>query len=336
MRFVQGFVLTLGLLLASAAALNYVVNPYALYPLQLFVPASANALESSLREIEKPQFQPQLVVLGSSRSARLRPADLDCFSGMTSANTAYAGGTPQGYYALTAYLLEHKPKPKLLIVGLDVEAFKADAKFADRIANVPRLRRYVDSASLAQALWMDATNLVSLAQVTDSLRVVAQALWEPNAGAAELARKVESSENRREATPAETIAHNLGRYAGYTTLSPEEEAYLEALLRLAQEQGIQVKLFITTMHPQLVEALNRQGLYPARLSEVRALLRGLQARYAFTVHDFSTPDKFGGNNSDFFNLSHIDEVNSARLIGALFAEQDRAALCAGALPQKGN
>src|SRR4051794_26896850 len=105
MRFVTFFFLTLGLALACIAALNWIVNPYALYPSQAFPPVSANDLERSLREIEAPTFAPELVVLGSSRSARMGIRELSCYSGLVSANQAYAGASPVGYYALTRYML---------------------------------------------------------------------------------------------------------------------------------------------------------------------------------------------------------------------------------------
>ncbi len=328
MRFVAYFGFTLGLILASAAGLNFVVNPYALYPLRWLAPVSVNNLEDSLRQIEKPEFHPDLMVLGSSRSARLRAADLKCYSGLESANQAYAGGTPEGYFALASYVLDNKPHPKMFIIGLDVEAFNEDAKFANRLQEIPRLARYTTTSNAVHSLWLDFTNLVSMAQVNDSLRVVWLAVVDPNAQQKAMEKDALAIENRAEATPKETIAHNLGRYRGYTQLSVEEQGHLEDLLRLAQQNGIEVKLYITTMHPQLIEALTRQGYYPARLVEVRNLLNRLRAQYPFEFYDFSTPDTFGGTLTDFHNLSHINEINSARLIGALFADRNRAAQCA--------
>jgi hypothetical protein len=54
----------------------------------------------------------------------------------------------------------------------------------------------------------------------------------------------------------------------------------------------------------------------------------LKQQYPFEYHDFSTPDKFGGTLTDFFNLAHIDETNSARLIAALFQDTPHPLNCA--------
>lgn len=357
MRFTITFLGTVFLLLAAAAAINYFVNPYAVYPTRSLAPVSGNDLERALRELEDPAAQPELVVFGSSRSFRLRPQDLECYSGLRSANQAYTGATPEGYFALASYLVENKPAPKMMIVGVDVEAFQPDAKRGDKIQSIPRLQRYLNGLSRLENLWLDVTNLVSYSQLNDAARAVARSVgiepdpvasleqaWQTfvnalmpdkTANAAptkqtepKSQRPAKTVENRAELSPELVMEHYQNRFRGYTSLSTEEQGYFEALLRLAREKNIPAKVFITTLHPQLIEVLNKQGFYPKRYADVRGWLQGLSQQYAFEFYDFSTPDKFGGNAADFFNLSHIDEINSARLIGAMFPESGRAAQCA--------
>lgn len=353
MRFVIVFCSAALLLLAAAAAVNYVVNPYAIYPPRWFTPVSGNDLERALRELESPTARPELVVFGSSRSSRLRPADLECYTGLTSVNAAYAGATPEGYFALASYLVENKPPPKMIIVGVDIEAFQIAAKFGDKVAGVPRLKRYLQDTNALQETWLDGTNLVSWAQLDDSLRALARVFGlDPNqttplerawknmvnalapkqkandqtARARAQRRQQRRAANRAEISPALVTEHYQNRFNAYTALSDEQVQYFEALLRLAREKNIAVKLFVTTLHPQLIEVLNKQGFYPKRFADVQRWLTQLQPTYGFAYYDFSTPAKFGGNTQDFFNLSHIDETNSARVIGAMFPE--RKAQCA--------
>ncbi|MBI4670755.1 MAG: DUF1574 family protein [Chloroflexi bacterium] len=365
MRFTVIFLGTLVLLLAAAATINYLVNPYAIYPTRSLAPVSSNDLERSLRELENPNHQPELVVFGSSRSSRLLPRDLECYSGLKSANQAYAGATPEGYFALASYMLENKPAPKMLLIGVDIEAFQIAAKFGDKVSAIPRLQRYLNGASQLQNWWLDATSLVSSAQLNDSARVMArlygadltQPTWldrnwkefvntlAPRKQAAtttqaktasatpaptKTPRPPKGTINRAEITPANVIKHYRNRFRDYTALSTEQQDYFQALIQLAYAKNIPVKVFITTLHPQLIAELNKQGFYPKRYADVRAWLKKLSQAYAFDYYDFSTPDKFGGNNTDFFNLSHVDEVNSARLIGAMFTGTGYAAKC---LPQ---
>lgn len=354
MRFIAVFFCAVLSLLLAVAALNFFVNPYAMYPPRWFMPASANDLERVLRELESLRAQPQLVVLGSSRSVRLRARDLECYTGLPSINAAYAGATPEGYFALASYLVENRTTPQTLIVGVDIEAFQIAAKFGDKVTGVPRLKRYLQDSGLLQEAWNDGTNLVSWTQLNDSFRMVQFALgqdvnqinpldrawrtWvnqltpEKNARAEtripKAQRLLKTVENRAEVKPAQVIKHYQKRFNGYTALSDEQQAYFEAMLKLAQQKNIRVKLFITTLHPDLIKILNKQGFYPKRHAEVRAWLNRLAEKYPIEVYDFATPNTFGGNTKDFFNLSHIDETNSARLIGAMFAENGNAANCA--------
>ncbi len=357
MRFILAFLTTVVLLLGAAAAINYFVNPYAVYPTRSLAPVSSNDLERALRELEDPAAQPELVVFGSSRSFRLRAIDLECYSGLQSANQAYTGATPEGYFALASYLVENKPAPKMFIVGVDVEAFQPDAKRGDKIQSIPRLQRYLNGTSRLENLWLDTTNLVSFAQLNDAARTAARSMgidanpiapleraWQTwvnpltpaktaNAAPTEQLepksqRPAKTVENRAELAPELVMEHYQNRFRGYTTLSTEEQDYFEVLVRLARDKRIPTKVFITTLHPQLIEVLNKQGFYPKRYADVRAWLQELAQEYAFEFYDFSTPDKFGGSATDFFNLSHIDEINGARLIGAMFTENGRAAQCA--------
>lgn len=354
MRFIIVFLATAILLLGATAAVNYFVNPYAIYPPRWLAPVSSNDLERALRELEEPAAQPALLVLGSSRSSRLRPQDLECYTGLTSMNAAYAGATPEGYFALTAYLVENKTPPKILLVGVDIEAFQIAAKFGDKVTGVPRLKRYLEDTNILQEQWQDGTNLVSWAQLNDALRVLARAqninlnptapldrAWnkmvnalapKQNANNAvkipKAQRPAKQVDNRAEITPALVIQHYQSRFSGYTSLSTEQQTYFEDLLKLARARDIKVKLFITTLHPDLIKVLDEQGFYPKRYADVRAWLTELQPTYGFDFYDFATPDKFGGNTQDFFNLSHIDEINSARAIRAMFPDAARAAQCA--------
>lgn len=352
-RFLRVFGLTLVAALGAIAVLNLVVNPYALYPSRFFPPLTVNDLDRSLQELAKPEAQPELVVFGSSRSARLQPPDLECYSGMVSANQAYSGSTPGGVYALASYLVDNKPTPKLFIIGVDVEGFNPEASFADTASHVTRLQKYLAGSGQLESLWQDYSSLLSIGQLSDTLGVLRRAaavqvprnpldkLWvdavttllAEHPALQRMVRRAYKTRTPKNAgvalqlDPDETKQVYQTRFRQYKELSPEEKTYFESLLRLAQDHGIQVKLFITTLHPSLIQVLNKQGNYPKRHAEVVSFLEGLKSRYAFEFYDFSTPDTFGGNNEDFFNLAHIDEKNSARLIAALFSDKDRGAAC---------
>jgi hypothetical protein len=338
------FFLALGIPLALIAALNFIVNPYGLYPTQIFPAISVNDLDTALRDLERPENEPQVVVLGSSRSRQLLARDLECNTGLPSANAAYQGATPQGYSALAAFLLKTKqPLPRMLIIGLDVEAFHNANLFGDKVSQVPRLQKYLSDFSRVQSIWLNATSLVSVGQLSDSLREVQyQYLTRPGIrlNPFTVAAASGKASNPTQDLPAEgllrpdqeEINNYLARFNNYTALDEEQQGYFETLLSNAQRNHVRIKIFVTPMHPRLLEALNQQGYYPKRYKDVQAYIQQLRTRYPFEFYDFSRPDSFGGTDTDFVNLSHINADNGTRLIAALFEGDPLAKPCAPRLP----
>ncbi len=330
MRFVVVFLGTVLVLLLGAAAVNAAVNPYAIYPTRWFPPAAGNDLDRALRLLENPQLQPELVVFGSSRSSRLRPKDLECFSGLTSANAAFSNATPDAVYALAHFMLDTKPAPKTMILGVDVEAFQDAAKFGDRLASVPRLGKYLKADSVQQ-YWFDGTQLLSFGQLNDSVRVLqhtVEANLPQQTVSEDNAPPLQIIENRDEDTPKKALTSYQKRFVNYPAPDAQQLEYFRSLVQLASDKHIHLKIFITPLSPTLTEVLNKQGIYPKRLAQVDQWLRELQGQYPFEFYNFSTIQAFGGNDKDFYNLAHIDDVNSARLIGAMYTEAGRAAQCA--------
>lgn len=334
-RFAIAFFTTLGLVLLTTALINAVVNPYAIYPTQWFPPVAVNDLDRAVDMLQNPALEPQLVVFGSSRSSRLRPRDLECYSGLTSANASFSNATPDSYYALASYMLDIKPSPKMMIIGVDVEAFQPPEKFGDRLGNVPRLQKYLRPNRL-EGTWFDATQLFSFAQLSDSVRDVQHTLQPTPAADANTSPQDKTDnapplkiiENSEESTPKRAIQSYEKRFGDYTALSQDQKDYFEALVKLATDKHIALKIFITPLSPTLIDDLTRQGMYPQRHLDVRNWLTQLRGKYPFEFYDLSTIDTFGGNDKDFYNLAHINDVNSARLIGVLFSESGRAAQCA--------
>jgi lysophospholipase L1-like esterase len=104
-------------------------------------------------------------------------------------------------------------------------------------------------------------------------------------------------------------AEYVGRYEGYTALSPTRARDFEQMLEYAKAHGIRVVMFITVIHPRVVRVIEPHN-YPQRYAEVKALLEQLSAKYGAPVYDFSRVEAFGGSNDWFYDGSHVDERNA--------------------------
>ena len=84
----------------------------------------------------------------------------------------------------------------------------------------------------------------------------------------------------------------------------------------AKRHGVEVRAFVTCLHPMLTDHLSRNTPYADRLHDLLNYLDGL--RYPnFRYLDFSSPDTFGGSGSDFLDPSHIGSVNAALIVDRL-------------------
>src|SRR5262245_30097386 len=111
---------TLAVLLLAVAALNYLVNPMCLYSTKLAPPLAWNGrgIKAELLQARNPK--PQVLVLGSSRSWKVAPAELEKLTGLPAFNMAVDGGMADDYYLLLRYAVEKAHvQPKIILIGVD-------------------------------------------------------------------------------------------------------------------------------------------------------------------------------------------------------------------------
>jgi lysophospholipase L1-like esterase len=97
------------------------------------------------------------------------------------------------------------------------------------------------------------------------------------------------------------------------SLSPRRQALLKKLVSEARAGGAEVRIWITTLHPVVVERLEERTRYRDLLEATRRYLKELAGRYGIAVFDFSTPEPFGGSLVGWYDGAHLDEGNVALL-----------------------
>src|SRR5947209_13418256 len=122
--FFLRFGVTLGALLLAVAIFNYCMNPMALYETTLFPSLAWNARGIKPELLRRMQPKPEALILGSSRSWKISPAEVQRLTGLRTFNLAVDGGMAEDDYLLLQHAITRSQiKPKLILVGVDVETF---------------------------------------------------------------------------------------------------------------------------------------------------------------------------------------------------------------------
>ncbi len=325
-RFVRVFLTSTLLGLAGVAALNYMTNPLSLYPRRLLPPMVWNSRSEKLGLFAALAAPPQAFVLGSSRSMQISPRRVRGRTGFVTFNAAVDSARAEDYFVLLRYFRDHGVRPRLLLVGADVESFHDHLPADERLLQIPELRRHLkrDDADEAGFLLNRVRKLVSLQQTQSSLQALANQLrgsWPARSSHFESDGYLQYDAWAREraggrydlATKiAKTRADYVARFAGYTRVSPRRLQYFAEFLRMARESDARVIVFLTPLHREVIATLAGTSYEPRR-RELIAALRVACAAGGARFLDTSSVELFGGGPDGFWDGAHLDPANADRL-----------------------
>ena len=317
------------------------VDPRGYFGTGLFPASALNSRQLKLSLFREYSRGGQIdgIILGSSRSMAVSPRLLDEQGLGRSFNFAVNSARSEDYFAIFQWSIAEGAKTKWLLLGLDVEALHNVVRLDDRLRTNPplmaalgesKLDRFRNETSswfaISEAVVSDGyamDMLTSLrAQSGDFLEwihlesdgCVSFPRWERDRqqGSFSLDNNILRScdEYRR-------------RFASMTALSRERVDLLERLLEAATSRQVRVVVWITPLHPRVVQALERDTGFATVLNETRALVSELGRRFGVRTLDFSEPRSFGGNSVDWWDGAHINEQNAARLAVRLAQELRR-------------
>lgn len=310
-----------------------------------------------MEELPEP---PDVLVLGSSRSMQLDPAEITRVSGATAFNGAVSGGTSKDMYLYARYADElwgPDEYPHLVLGVVNDVLRNSGTTGLD-----PRLRRYLGRARTDRQplqVAQELLQLTTLKAASRSLRHVlprdgAGALADPTGGAdqvdAGLARTGKQKNNRRDLLDARGMSQpgpeaskgtlqsridsQMQEYLGATfaatdTFDGVDEtglSFLRRTIALANARGDVPTVWVTPFQPDARELLPAQ--YEQRDARFRGaikeLLRDPDLQFEFV--DFDDIASFDGDPAGFHDGIHMSTDNTARVIRAL---QERGALTSG-------
>ncbi len=282
--------------------------------------------------MDQAQPRPEALIIGSSRIMKLDPELVERMTGLPTFNAGVNTAMTEDYYVLLRYALEHAHLPlKLVIVGVDVDAFHDREPINDYLLQPNLLGSYLQKGEARHATWKRFTTLfngyqtkLSFVSLWDSLIHKHKEVYhfEPNGYLHFDKFEAERATGHYDLDSkiAVTVDQYLRRYEGYNRLSAERLDYFERMLRYAREHQLRVLVFLTPAHPKLLAALDARH-YEERRKEVLDAVGEICSRYKVPFKDLSRIEQFDGRAANFFDGVHPDETNSAKIVNVLLQPQ---------------
>ena len=318
--------------LAGVAALNVAVDPSDSFGTDLFEPLVWTARSRKVELLAEQQEPVTGLILGSSRAMKVEPAHAELLWGGRWFNGSVNSAMTEDLLAMYRYATDDLGHPvDRLVLGLDGEAFHDSKGVDERLASTPQLARQVPG--LRDLGWATdlAASAISYQQTMLSLRSIRYRLTDYPAPSTTFGdqglltyvvweRELAAGTFDFDAALKRARRLYRKRYEGFEGLSPERTAHLTTLLDLCAERGVDVRVYLTPLHPELRAHLARRTTFTPRMREVSAWLEQELAARGVPFLDGTDPTSFGGDPDGFFDGAHPLEANNRLLLDALAAE----------------
>ncbi|WP_066175930.1 DUF1574 family protein [Bacillus marinisedimentorum] len=322
--------LSAAFLLGGLMVVNYFVNPLGKYSSREFPSLVWTARADKAQLLSEFEQEPEVLVLGSSRSMKIDPGFIEQQTDKPSFNASVNSAMAEDYYVMLKYALEEVDvKPEAILLGIDVESFHNGRTADDRLVYNNRFLKYLhdkDRPNIGERV----KTMLTYDEVAGSFRSLyfsATEYPEPMATYTENGflhypeRERKLEKGTFEPKIKEYVEKYQGRYKGYTAVDADRQDYFEKFLQLAAENDIKVAGFITTLHDDVIKALDEDNVYSDRKKEVTAFLSEMEEKYShFSYKDFDRVEKYDGSLEAFYDGAHIQEENANIITAELLSE----------------
>jgi hypothetical protein len=330
---------TLGLLFFTGillAASLYGAAIYAVNPVRDFAgPASFPAVRSDYRSEKAALFEAFAqsgpvdgLILGSSRSMLLNGERLRELSGghLRFFNFGLASAKAEDFLAALRFTLRSGQRPKIVLIGVDVESLRDSRAHGDAIHPLRELATGRPDPLAGARVILERTATASYA--LDAARSIFLRLsprppavgFGPDGTLQYRARDArrQAGTFRFDAEAAGCAANSRKKIEDTRALSGAQIRYLRLTVEESRQAGAEAVLWLTGPHPRTAEHMAAGTAYPQLLAGTWELLRRLEpdAR-AVDLHD---PALYGGPAGGWYDCNHFDNSH-ARLIERILLDK---------------
>ncbi|MFA8439726.1 DUF1574 family protein [Pueribacillus sp. YX66] len=317
-------VIAISLVITSGImTLNYIVNPHGKYNSNVLPSLVWTGRSDKASLLHKLNEDPEILILGSSRSMKIDPEFIEEKTGLSSFNAAVNSANAEDYYTMLRYSLDTlERKPNTIFLGIDVEAFHNNTPIDERLLFNKALSKYLNAQDRISFIDM-LTSLLSYEETTSSFVSLYYKLsaypdrstyYDDNGFLHYIQKSGTVTDENYDSKIEDYIERYRARYDGYTQLSDKRKDYFEKFLALAEEENIQVIAFITTLHDDIIRDLKKTRNYDdIKQKLVNYLNKMDEQNENFVYEDFDRVDKYNGVLTAFYDGAHIHEKNANRI-----------------------
>ncbi len=322
-----GLVVALGLVFT----MNYLVDPFSLAGTQLLPPALETDRSIKLDLIGKLTENPQVVVLGSSRSRQAEPSFIDKLTGLkTGFNAGVTGGDSADAWVMVRNIAARFPHQKRSYIWF-VDYELATNGINPQLAQDPRAKPYLGNRSTSFSL-ADVGEYLGFQATEASYRVLKACIEgrchghllynaDGSLRGAALRYLPENAPSLKAAVAAKLAAV---RHQGLNLppYSSKQLSIFEETLKWMNEQGATPVIVLNPIYPSVYALLQKRHSH--REAEAVAELKKLQKRFRFVFVDCSNIHLWGGKARDFNNATHVNRRNMRRMLRYVVAHSHGA------------
>ncbi|MEP6716897.1 MAG: hypothetical protein ABJC09_15100 [Terriglobia bacterium] len=269
------------------------------------------------------------LMMGSSRSALLLPAEIDRATGLRFFNAAVDDPTTDQFLALYRLFrrIQGAP-PKMLVIGYETPLLSQNSPvYPDMAASYelnaeldPHLIRLWHYVKLYARSLRTQTILDLHTSVTNWMSPHPPvSVYFPDGHAEGRNRFGEATNVNRRARLGEGLETLLDRYREFSGMSQERLARLRSLFEEASADGVRILIWFTPLHPALRAAIDRLPGVPEKERQSREAVQALAREFGGKVLDLSDPDSFDGDPTRWLDAVHVNPVDSRREMARIMA-----------------
>ena len=292
---------------------------------------------------------PQVVVLGSSNVMRFRPATIKQYLGKSAFCYGVFWGKSEDMLCITKHLVKDlNHAPELLIIGIDTWTFKPAQDehpifpgVRRRLLNTPVLVEHHPDVKRIPLYWSKFIDAFSNQQIIAAIKAFRRSKGSRSpyltlnesslfdldgtrvsygdvyGSDGQIFEAVESSEYPITERLAEIVEagryrelHHFNTY-NFDSFYPPRVKYMELLLELCDQEGIQVVFVKNPVHPIFWDVLMEHTPQSRNLVKLEELLERFEKEYKVVLGtvDASQIENFGGDPEGFFDEIHPSSKN---------------------------
>jgi hypothetical protein len=332
LRYALGTVVTMFVVLGAIFAFNVIVDPFSLAGTRLLPTALENDRTAKLDLIDKLKHNPQIVVLGSSRSRQADPKWIQELTGKTGFNAGVTGGDSADAWVMVRNIAARFPHAKRTYIWF-VEQTIATNGINPQLAQDRRSSGYLGQAGPRFSL-ADVGTYLGFAATKASWRVAKACIeghchgrirYQPDGALTPASQKF--LPEKAASLPKSVKPHLKAAERAPTHVTPFDPrsprySYFEKALAYMNAHGATPVIVLNPIYPSIYTALQKRGF--AKRNAGLALLRKLHTHFHFVVVDCTDIRVWHGKKKWFNNATHVNGPNMKLMLRYIVAHSQGA------------